>query len=75
MATFDNCKLTTIRVYHMSERYSYNELFNDCENDKLSTLCEMSSKFHSDYETGNELLLSPPVKLIAPINHINCSKH
>ncbi|KAJ8912808.1 hypothetical protein NQ315_014391 [Exocentrus adspersus] len=76
MSTFDKCDLTNIRVFLNSERYPYNDLFIDFNNEKYATLYEMFSNFRASYyESGNEPIFSPKeFKDISPIAHIDCSR-
>ncbi|KAJ8915374.1 hypothetical protein NQ315_008261 [Exocentrus adspersus] len=63
MSTFDNCNLTNIRIFLNSERYPYNDLFLDFNNEKYATLYEMLSNFRASYyELGIEPIFieNPP---------------
>ncbi|KAJ8913082.1 hypothetical protein NQ315_006583 [Exocentrus adspersus] len=76
MSTFDNCNLTNIRIFLNSERYPYNDLFLDFNNEKYATLYEMFSNFRASYyESGNEPIFnSTEFKDISPVAHIDCSR-
>lgn len=75
MSKFDNCSLRNIHVFLNSERYPYNDLYIDFENNKFATLYEMYSKFRSSYyDLPNEPLFLPnEFKDNAPIIYIDCS--
>ncbi|KAJ8914168.1 hypothetical protein NQ315_016247 [Exocentrus adspersus] len=76
MCEFDHCKLTNVRVFLNSERYPYNDLFLDFENNKFATLYEMFARFRQAYfEKENEPIFTPKqFKDIAPIVYIDCSR-
>lgn len=76
MSTFDHCRLSNIRVFLNSDRFPYNDLYLDFDNNKFATLYDMFAKFRSAYyHTENEPLFAPKdFKVIAPITHIDCSK-
>jgi hypothetical protein len=75
ISTFDNCAIRNIHVFLNSERYPYNDLYIDFDNNKFATLYEMYSKFRSSYyDLPNEPLFLPnEYKEKAPIIYIDCS--
>lgn len=75
VTTFDHCGIRNIHLFLNSERYPYNDLYIDFENNKFASLFEMYSKFRkSYYDLSNEPLFLPnEYKNIAPLIFIDCS--
>ncbi|KAJ8972050.1 hypothetical protein NQ317_001520 [Molorchus minor] len=77
MSKFDHCDLKNIRIFLNSERYPYNDLFIDFENNKYATLFEMYANFQESYYSNktNQPIFNPTdFKLHAPLAHIDCSR-
>ncbi|CAH1099546.1 unnamed protein product [Psylliodes chrysocephalus] len=74
---FDHCKLNNIRIFLNSERYPYNDLNLDFDNNKFATLYEMFANFQESYY---DLHMNQPIynpiefKNNAPLVHIDCSR-
>lgn len=75
MSKFDHCNLRNINVFLNSERYPYNDLQLDFENNKFAKLYEMFSEFrHLYYNKSIEPIFNPSdYKNKAPIVYINCA--
>lgn len=74
---FDHCSFQNIRVYLNNERYPYDNLQIDFQNNRYATLYEMYSKFQNSYYEKN---ISEPMldirafKNIAPLVVVDTSK-
>lgn len=75
MSQFDHCDLYNIRLFLNSERYPYNDLYLNFNQNKFASLYEMFADFRkSYYGTSNEPIFSPADYLSkAPITHLDCS--
>lgn len=75
MSKFDHCDIRNIRAYLNTERYPYDNLNINFNDNHFATLYHMYSKFQSSYyEKQDEPLLSPQkFKEIAPLLVIDCS--
>ncbi|KAJ8946238.1 hypothetical protein NQ314_008937 [Rhamnusium bicolor] len=77
MSKCDDYSLKNIRIYLNSERYSYNDLYLDFENNKFATLYEMFANLQESYYShkNNQPIFSPTeFKRHAPISHIDYSR-
>lgn len=75
MSEYDHCNIKNIRVYLNTERYPYDNLNIDFDNNHYATLYDMYSRFQSTYyNKRNEPLLSlNDFKTKAPLIVVNCS--
>lgn len=75
MSQYDHCSIKNIRVYLNTERYPYDNLNIDFENNHFAALYDMYSHFQSTYynKPDEPLLNSPDFKEKAPLIVVNCS--
>lgn len=75
MSKFDHCNIQNVRAYLNTERYPYDNLNINFDNNHFASLYEMYGKFQSSYYgKQEEPLLSPTTfKNIAPLLVIDCS--
>ena len=76
MSKFEHFSLTNVRVFLNSERYPYNDLYLNFDENQFALMYEMFVKFRPSYyfEKSTEPVFTPAeFKTICPIAYIDCS--
>lgn len=76
MSQFDNCGITNLRVFLNTERFPYDNMNINFDNNHYATLYEMYSTFQSSYYNKEDepLLTRLQYSTTAPLIVVDCSK-